>query len=542
MRICVVGCTHGCMRAIYDAVAQISPPVDLVICCGDFQAVRNSYDLQCTAIPPKYRKMGDFIDYYTGKFKVPVPTIFVGGNHEASNHLFEMYYGGWVCENVFYLGHSGVVSFGGLRIAGCSGIYKPYDYRAGYQEVRPNNCRNAFHLREFEVMKLMQIKQPVDIFVSHDWPQGILEFGDFESLFRLKPFFRPERTTLGSQPLRLLLNTLQPKYWFSAHLHVRFTASCPHPGSSTARTTEFLALDKIGPKRDWLDVLDVEAPNDSRSIQYDPEWLAILHSSFLYLPIGGKMCPMHCLTIAKSTCDISKNNTVLTPPPFHPSNNQGSHKEELYNFLLSLFGPFPQVGSSTSTTQENVTNNPEEISLSDDCPPERNEVDSTKDDYIPLSAAKVPPLNKVSTASTPAHQDEPPDQSNWRTTLPTAPLPKRSRMVLPPPIHNDPPTTTRTQESNTLSSGHTSPEEPEAPALPLPQNEPGSSRLLSSIMFLPPPVHTTTKIQQHTQPDPPTTDTTNPTPIVTTSDSTATITTTTTSNNEVVTTSSPNNQ
>ena len=42
-----------------------------------------------------------------------------------------MQYGGWVAENIYYLGHAGVVEFGGLRIAGISGIYKPYDYKLG---------------------------------------------------------------------------------------------------------------------------------------------------------------------------------------------------------------------------------------------------------------------------------------------------------------------------------------------------------------------------------------------------------------------------
>ena len=38
-------------------------------------------------------------------------------------------YGGWVAPNIYYLGNAGVVQFGGLRIAGLSGIYKSNDYR-----------------------------------------------------------------------------------------------------------------------------------------------------------------------------------------------------------------------------------------------------------------------------------------------------------------------------------------------------------------------------------------------------------------------------
>jgi len=34
--------------------------------------------------------------YYSGELVAPVLTIFIGGNHEASNYLQELPYGGWV--------------------------------------------------------------------------------------------------------------------------------------------------------------------------------------------------------------------------------------------------------------------------------------------------------------------------------------------------------------------------------------------------------------------------------------------------------------
>ena len=58
----------------------------------------------------------------------PRPRLAVGGNHEASNYLWELYYGGWAAPNIYFLGYAGVVQFGGLRIAGLSGIYKDQHY------------------------------------------------------------------------------------------------------------------------------------------------------------------------------------------------------------------------------------------------------------------------------------------------------------------------------------------------------------------------------------------------------------------------------
>ena len=47
-------------------------------------------------------------------------------------------------------------------------------------------------MREYDVLKLKQLKEPVDIFVSHDWPLGITEFGNWEKLIQRKPHFEEE--------------------------------------------------------------------------------------------------------------------------------------------------------------------------------------------------------------------------------------------------------------------------------------------------------------------------------------------------------------
>jgi lariat debranching enzyme len=95
------------------------------------QSIRNPSDLSNLACPPKYRSMGQFYEYYAGLKRAPLPTVFIGGNHEASNYLWELFHGGFVAENMYFLGFAGVLQFGGLRIAGLSGIYKPQHYNMG---------------------------------------------------------------------------------------------------------------------------------------------------------------------------------------------------------------------------------------------------------------------------------------------------------------------------------------------------------------------------------------------------------------------------
>eukprot|EP00850_Spirogloea_muscicola_P000868 SM000003S11113 [mRNA] locus=s3:1045150:1048393:+ [translate_table: standard] len=258
MKIAVEGCAHGDLDNIYATLQHLeqveSIKVDLLVCCGDFQAVRNEHDLETMACPAKYRTMNTFWKYYSGEAVAPILTIFIGGNHEAQNHLWELFYGGWVAPNIYYLGAAGVVKSGGIRIGGLSGIYKPQDYHQGHHERPPydyQSMRSSYHIRSFDVGKLKLLKEPIDIFVSHDWPNGIWEHGNVQELVRRKPFFKSDIDSgrLGSQPSSGLLHHLQPSYWFSAHLHVKFAAAVKHP---SGQLTKFLALDKCLPNRNFL--------------------------------------------------------------------------------------------------------------------------------------------------------------------------------------------------------------------------------------------------------------------------------------------------
>ena len=97
MKIAIEGCCHGELDNIYSTLAFLEAEnkikVDLLIICGDFQAVRNEKDLDSMAVPDKYKEMQTFWKYYSGVKTAPVLTLFVGGNHEASNYLTELPYG-----------------------------------------------------------------------------------------------------------------------------------------------------------------------------------------------------------------------------------------------------------------------------------------------------------------------------------------------------------------------------------------------------------------------------------------------------------------
>ena len=65
----------------------------------------------------------------------------------------------------------------------------------GHHEHPPfdnDTMRSAYHIRELDVYRLKQLQQPLDIFLSHDWPRGIANHGNLQQLLSKKAFLRAE--------------------------------------------------------------------------------------------------------------------------------------------------------------------------------------------------------------------------------------------------------------------------------------------------------------------------------------------------------------
>lgn len=203
------------------------------------------------SVPAKYRALGDFPAYYSGEEKAPYLTIFIGGNHEASSHLWELYYGGWVAPNIYYLGAANVLRFGPLRIAGMSGIWKGFDYRKPHHERLPfsyDDVKSFYHVREIDVRKLLLLREQVDVGLSHDWPRAIENHGHAASLWKIKPDFKQESEdgTLGNPAAEYVMDRLRPAYWYSAHMHCKFAAIKNYEASeSNAENTTDTVEEKV---------------------------------------------------------------------------------------------------------------------------------------------------------------------------------------------------------------------------------------------------------------------------------------------------------
>ena len=165
-----------------------------------------------------------------------------------------------------------------------------------------------YHVRNLEIHRLSQIKEPIDIMLTHDWPTGITSYGNCNELLRIKPYFEEEiqNNALGSPENEKLLKILKPKYWFAAHLHVKFAALYKH--SDNISETKFLSLDKCLPRRKFLQLIDIETKINDNKLCLDPEWLLILKktdkllnvSSYMQAPLNEK------ISIAKEEKDEVK--------------------------------------------------------------------------------------------------------------------------------------------------------------------------------------------------------------------------------------------
>ncbi|KAI4184301.1 MAG: hypothetical protein L6R41_004832 [Letrouitia leprolyta] len=229
------------------------------------------------SVPAKYRAIGDFHEYYSGSRVAPYLTLFVGGNHEASNHLWELYYGGWVAPNIYYMGAANIVNVGSLRIAGLSGIWSGSDYKRSHFErlpYGPGEVRSIYHVRELDVRKLLQIRSQIDAAVSHDWPQKVEWKGDWKQLFQFKPYFQSDAKSgrLGSPAGKHVMERLRPKWWFAAHMHCKFSAivnhdaeADSHPDGTTSQGMNLLDATKDIEKPKEIN-LDITTDQSSKEI------------------------------------------------------------------------------------------------------------------------------------------------------------------------------------------------------------------------------------------------------------------------------------
>lgn len=266
-RILVVGDVHG----EFDLLHQYQKRNSEVDCClqvGDIETVRSEDDLEELTGPDKYNVVREFPAYWDGETTLPVPTWFIGGNHEVWSLLHQFDPGQEndpeVTDNLNYLGRVGIRNVQGLTIAFLSGVYGP----SSYDDPSGDRLRWAIgkdwqkskrtgHFRHDEVENLLEqaSDRDVDVLVTHEWPETT-EF-DREGL-------DPDLLGYGVEPVTELNRLIEPTVHVAGHIHRAVDA--------TLEGNRFLGVGKVGEEYDNdRVVLELDSTSDEVEVKAHDE-------------------------------------------------------------------------------------------------------------------------------------------------------------------------------------------------------------------------------------------------------------------------------
>ncbi|MEM7590543.1 MAG: metallophosphoesterase [Cyanobacteria bacterium P01_A01_bin.83] len=200
--------------------------LSFVLQVGDFEAHRSSEDLLTMDAPTKYKKLGDFSDFYTGKAKFPYPIWFIGGNHESYGFLDRFPQGQEIAPNFNYIGRVNLLELAGLRIVGVSGIYKQQLFqlseRPSASEIKYRSNKEYISFLESEIERAIDYRN-ADILLLHDWASGIISPEDL-AMFQSR-YSNARYESIGNEYARLLVEALCPKLVLCGHMHLKYRST-----------------------------------------------------------------------------------------------------------------------------------------------------------------------------------------------------------------------------------------------------------------------------------------------------------------------------
>jgi len=265
------GDVHGYTHALVDLVCaweqETGDDISFVLQVGDFEPHRDLDDLRTMAAPMKYKELGAFHEYFTGRATFPWPVYFVGGNHEPYGFLGQHPQGAWLVPNCRYLGRVGVITLAGLRVVFLTGIYREKDFRASRPSVDqierlPNKRFTA--ITEEDVVQALSYES-ADILLLHDWPTGIVAPGD-EARFERK-LRHPDQPQFGNPYARILIDLMHPQLVLCGHMHIPYEREIE---TSNGLTTKICCLGRADRGRVGLAVFRITSGSEMEPVNDRP--------------------------------------------------------------------------------------------------------------------------------------------------------------------------------------------------------------------------------------------------------------------------------
>ncbi|GAB4543033.1 MAG: hypothetical protein Tsb0014_36270 [Pleurocapsa sp.] len=268
-----VGDVHGDMYTMYTMLGLLQSwekkhqqSLSFVLQVGDFEPHRDSEDLMTMDAPTKYKKLGDFPNFYGGKAKFPYPLWFIGGNHEPYGFLDCFPQGQEIAPNFNYFGRVNLIELAGLKVVGVSGIYKPDLFslksRPAVAEISSRPNKEYIGFLESEITQALDYDR-ADILLLHDWVAEIIS-PEALTLFQQR-YSNARYQEIGNEYARLLVEALQPQLVLCGHLHFSYRYTLPLSSEITTdicclanvrQGFKSLAVFEITPQREIIEVAD----------------------------------------------------------------------------------------------------------------------------------------------------------------------------------------------------------------------------------------------------------------------------------------------
>eukprot|EP00792_Barthelona_sp_PAP020_P003564 TRINITY_DN1565_c0_g1_i1.p1 TRINITY_DN1565_c0_g1~~TRINITY_DN1565_c0_g1_i1.p1 ORF type:complete len:417 (-),score=102.12 TRINITY_DN1565_c0_g1_i1:34-1284(-) len=295
--IAFAGCVHGHWDNVYEQVLNaefaLQKEIDILIVTGDGTTIRNIYDINSHKCPSKYQAFGDFYKYYNGTTIAPKLTILIGGNHEASNCLWENFFGGYIAPNIYYLGHTGCLNLYGNRIVGLSGIYHDFGHFKKFRGISKSNLVYGHQIRQYSVELLMKFGEylkslndrngDVKAYICHDWPTLIQEEERYVNPEQYKLMKRLNKRFMTPGQLQAfvhndIIDNLDPDLCVCSHMH--FTAKIDlklRSGKTSILNALCKCCDDRIPRGAYygLSIQKWKKTSDAK-IEFDPYWAGML--------------------------------------------------------------------------------------------------------------------------------------------------------------------------------------------------------------------------------------------------------------------------
>ena len=196
-RIAIVGDIHGKIDFMLEKVLESG--ADVIIQVGDFGTFISEEKMDKAT--RRHEGLGDFVDYYSGRKKFPIPVHFVKGNHEDFDILEEIKSG--KIKNLQYMENGQVYEIAGMRFGALGGNYSKVRFSRERRQIRGGRRK---HFNYQDIDDLLKCRD-MDAIIAHDCPTGI----GFKSKFGGEG--------CGSEELRELIKQIRPDFYFHGHYH-----------------------------------------------------------------------------------------------------------------------------------------------------------------------------------------------------------------------------------------------------------------------------------------------------------------------------------